>query len=98
MTEVAGSVALDAMIAGFIVWLARQRAPLLGRRHCPNTVERFLRWQHLRREQGEDHTEDAYCAELRRTAIGPFKAEDAGRELTLDQIAELVPTTAEALR
>jgi tRNA pseudouridine55 synthase len=42
--------------------------------------------------------EDAYCAELRRTAIGPFKVEDAGRELTLDQIADLVPTTAEALR
>ncbi|HEX4246821.1 MAG TPA: hypothetical protein VH008_03075 [Pseudonocardia sp.] len=66
MTEVAGSVAPHAMIAGFIVWLARQRAPLLGRRHCPNTVERFLRWQHLRREQGADHTEDAYCAELSR--------------------------------
>lgn len=41
---------------------------------------------------------DAYCAELRRTAIGPFKVEDAGRELTLAQVAELVPTTAEALR
>jgi len=41
---------------------------------------------------------DAYCAELRRTAIGPFRVEDAGRELTLDQIAELVPSTAEALR
>jgi tRNA pseudouridine55 synthase len=41
---------------------------------------------------------DAYCAELRRTAIGPFKIEDAGRELTLNQIGELVPTTAEALR
>ncbi len=42
--------------------------------------------------------EDAYCAELRRTAIGPFKIDDAGRELTLPQVAELVPTTAEALR
>ncbi len=41
---------------------------------------------------------DAYCAELRRTAIGPFKVEDAGREFTLSQVAELVPTTAEALR
>jgi tRNA pseudouridine55 synthase len=41
---------------------------------------------------------DAYCAELRRTAIGPFKVEDAGRELNLDQISELVPATAEALR
>lgn len=42
--------------------------------------------------------DDAYCAELRRTAIGPFKVEDAGQELTLDQVANLVPTTAEALR
>jgi tRNA pseudouridine55 synthase len=42
--------------------------------------------------------EDAYCAELRRTAIGPFRVEDAGRELSLDQISELVPTAAEALR
>lgn len=42
--------------------------------------------------------EDAYCAELRRTAIGPFKVEDAGQELSLEQISELVPNTAEALR
>jgi tRNA pseudouridine55 synthase len=42
--------------------------------------------------------EDAYCAELRRTAIGPFRIEDAGEELGLEQIAELVPATAEALR
>lgn len=42
--------------------------------------------------------EDAYCAELRRTAIGPFRVEDAGRELTLDQVAELAPTIVQALR
>ena len=41
---------------------------------------------------------DAYCAELRRTAIGPFDIADAGRELSLEQVAELVPATAEALR
>lgn len=41
---------------------------------------------------------DAYCAELRRTAIGPFQVEAAGRELSLAEVAELVPTTAEALR
>ena len=28
---------------------------------------------------------DAYCAELRRTAIGPFRVEDAGEELSLDR-------------
>jgi tRNA pseudouridine55 synthase len=42
--------------------------------------------------------DDAYCAELRRTAIGPFKIENAGEELGLERIAELVPATAEALR
>ncbi len=42
--------------------------------------------------------EDAYCAELRRTAIGPFRVEDAGAELDLARVAELVPATAEALR
>jgi tRNA pseudouridine55 synthase len=42
--------------------------------------------------------EDAYCAELRRTAIGPFRVEDTGTELDLARVAELVPATAEALR
>jgi tRNA pseudouridine55 synthase len=41
---------------------------------------------------------DAYCAELRRTAIGPFRIEDAGMKLGLGQVAELVPAVAEALR
>ena len=41
---------------------------------------------------------DAYCEELRRTAIGPFGVEDAGEELTLDRVAELVPAVAEGLR
>jgi tRNA pseudouridine55 synthase len=41
---------------------------------------------------------DAYCAELRRTAIGPFRVEDAGRELSPERVAELVPAVAEARR
>lgn len=41
---------------------------------------------------------DAYCEELRRTAIGPFSIEDAGTELDLDQVGALVPAAAEALR
>jgi tRNA pseudouridine55 synthase len=41
---------------------------------------------------------DAYCATLRRTAIGPFRVEGAGEEIDLDRVAELVPATAEALR
>jgi tRNA pseudouridine55 synthase len=41
---------------------------------------------------------DAYCAELRRTAIGPFQVGDAGEEIPLARAAELVPAAAEALR
>jgi tRNA pseudouridine55 synthase len=41
---------------------------------------------------------DAYCAELRRTAIGPFRVEDAGDLLDVDQVAELVPAVGAALR
>jgi tRNA pseudouridine55 synthase len=41
---------------------------------------------------------DAYCEQLRRTAIGPFRAEDAGAEIDLAEVAELVPAAAEALR
>jgi tRNA pseudouridine55 synthase len=42
--------------------------------------------------------EDAYCAELRRTAIGPFRVENSGEEVAAERVAELVPTVAEALR
>lgn len=42
--------------------------------------------------------EDAYCIELRRTAIGPFRVEEAGAELPLSRVAELLPTVAEAMR
>ncbi len=42
--------------------------------------------------------DDAYCEELRRTAIGPFRVQDAGKEIPLQRAAELVPAAAEALR
>ncbi|HSC20293.1 MAG TPA: tRNA pseudouridine(55) synthase TruB [Solirubrobacterales bacterium] len=42
--------------------------------------------------------EDAYCCELRRTEIGPFHVARAGREYSLDEVAELVPTVREFLR
>lgn len=41
---------------------------------------------------------DAYCAELRRTAIGPFLVEDAGSEISPAEVGELLPAAAEALR
>ncbi len=41
---------------------------------------------------------DAYCAELRRTAIGPFGVEDAGIEVEAARVGELVPAVGAALR
>jgi tRNA pseudouridine55 synthase len=41
---------------------------------------------------------DAYCSDLRRSAIGPFRIEDAGEEVPAKRVAELVPAVAEALR
>jgi tRNA pseudouridine55 synthase len=41
---------------------------------------------------------DAYCSDLRRTAIGPFRIEEAGREVPVAAVAELLPAVAEALR
>jgi tRNA pseudouridine55 synthase len=41
---------------------------------------------------------DAYCAELRRTAIGPFRVEDAGDQVEIKRVRELVPAVEAALR
>jgi tRNA pseudouridine55 synthase len=41
---------------------------------------------------------DAYCSALRRTAVGPFRVEEAGAEVPVARVAELVPAVAEALR
>jgi tRNA pseudouridine55 synthase len=41
---------------------------------------------------------DAYCAELRRTAIGPFRIEDAGEQVEVGRVRELVPAVEAALR
>jgi tRNA pseudouridine55 synthase len=42
--------------------------------------------------------DDAYCSELRRTSIGPFRVEDAGDEVGVERIGELIPAAAEAMR
>ena len=42
--------------------------------------------------------DDAYCAELRRTAIGPFRVGDAGDEVAAARVGELVPAVGMALR
>lgn len=42
--------------------------------------------------------EDAYCSELRRTAIGSFRIENAGEELSMGLVAEMVPAVKDSLR
>jgi tRNA pseudouridine55 synthase len=42
--------------------------------------------------------EDAYCSRLRRTAVGPFRVEDAGEELGIGLVAEMIPAVKDALR
>jgi tRNA pseudouridine55 synthase len=42
--------------------------------------------------------DDAYCLELRRTAIGPFQVGNAGEEIEVPRIGELVPEAGAALR
>ena len=42
--------------------------------------------------------DDAYCSDLRRVAVGPFRIEEAGREVPVPQVAELVPAVSDALR
>jgi hypothetical protein len=42
--------------------------------------------------------DDAYCSDLRRTAIGPFRVENAGDELPAERVGVLVPAVSEALR
>jgi tRNA pseudouridine55 synthase len=41
---------------------------------------------------------DAYCESLRRTRIGPFEVSEAGKELDIREIAELLPAIGDALR
>ena len=41
---------------------------------------------------------DAYCSDLRRTAIGPFRVEDAGEQVEVERVRELVPAVEAALR
>jgi tRNA pseudouridine55 synthase len=41
---------------------------------------------------------DAYCSDLRRVAVGPFRIEEAGREVPIAAVADLVPAVGDALR
>src|ERR1700761_1979077 len=40
----------------------------------------------------------AYCSDLRRVGVAPFRVEETGREVPVAQVAELVPAVSDALR
>jgi hypothetical protein len=74
LTTAAPSSSIESAVAGFIVWLARQHAPVDDRRQCPNAIERFLRWQ---REQEQSHNEDTYYAYMRSCGANEFQISEA---------------------
>jgi hypothetical protein len=57
---------VESIMAGFIVWLARHHSSLTQRGRYADAVERFLRWQRDQHEHHASHSEDDYCAHLRR--------------------------------
>jgi hypothetical protein len=75
MSDVVESMAVEASMASFIVWLARQREPLPVRTQCPGEVEPFLRWQRAQRELDGDSRVEAYLSERR--ALGASNGEIA---------------------
>jgi hypothetical protein len=58
---------VEAIMAGFIVWLAHQHSPVTHRPRCADAVERFLRWRRDQREREVSHLEDEYYAQMQRS-------------------------------
>jgi hypothetical protein len=65
MAKVVESKPVEASMASFIVWLARQHQPLSVRTQCPREVELFLCWQRDQRKQECVASVDAYLSERR---------------------------------
>jgi hypothetical protein len=57
--------------------------PLDHRYHCPDTVERFLRWQHRERDQGSCHAEHENNAQMRCSGAGDTRVNEARTAITL---------------
>jgi hypothetical protein len=60
-------LSVEAIMAGFIVWLAHHHSPLVQRGRYSDAVERFLRWQRNQREHHASHLEDDYYAHMQRS-------------------------------
>jgi hypothetical protein len=77
MTKALTSTSVDASVAGFIVWLARQRLSGDERRYCPERVGRFLRWQYQQHDQDGESDEAAYYAYLSQAGASDIQLTDA---------------------
>ncbi len=79
------------------------RAELLAAGEEPGSDDRFAHYE-IECSAGTyvrtliETLHDAYCSDLRRVAVGPFRVEDAGREVPIAEVAELVPAVGDALR
>ncbi|MDT7585856.1 MAG: hypothetical protein QOE32_3406 [Pseudonocardiales bacterium] len=59
-------LSVEAIMAGFIAWMAHHHSPLIQRGRYADAVERFLRWQRNQRERHASHLEDDYYAHMQR--------------------------------
>jgi hypothetical protein len=83
MPSAAPLTSVESTVAGFIVWLARQRSPLNDRHQCPDILERFLRWRQDQRDQGNSATEDAYYTQLNRCGANEAQVAEARAAIEL---------------
>lgn len=77
------STSIEATVAGFIVWLARQSPPPDQRQYCPTHVERFLRWRYEQQTQGASHDAGSYYARMGRSGEQEARIAEARTAITL---------------
>jgi hypothetical protein len=78
-TAVRTETRIDEIMAGFIVWLARQEVSPGRRCRYRRYAERYLRWQTEHPEQAEDR----YCDELRGYGIAEPEIRIVGASIAL---------------
>jgi hypothetical protein len=77
MPNAVTDTSVEATMVSFIVWLARKRPSGDERRHCPERVERFFRWQHQQPTHGSEHHEAAYYAQLSQAGASETQLQEA---------------------
>ncbi|HEY1969803.1 MAG TPA: hypothetical protein VGH89_17750 [Pseudonocardia sp.] len=77
----------DAVVAGFIVWLARNGShhhlDPSRRQRCTTIIGQFLDWQRHQRDHRRPCDAEAYRALLRKQGRGPFQIAETERAIAL---------------